>query len=143
MNDRENRHFRFYHALEVRFSDTDLQGHVFFGNYLTFLDQGFLAYLRELGFGWDRLKKLGLEFYFVESACQYYGKSYVEDILHVHIQISKMGNSSLTVQGTVIRKESDEAVASGSLIAVMVDSRTSRPTRIPDEFRTAVELAQK
>jgi acyl-CoA thioester hydrolase len=41
--------FRFYHSIEVRFSDLDAQGHVNNANYLTYIEQARIAYIQKLG----------------------------------------------------------------------------------------------
>ncbi len=133
---------RFYHQIRVRFADTDLQGHVFFGNYYTYLDEAFIAYIRELGYSWETLGRMGLEIYYVDSGCQFKGRSFFEDELRVHTTISKIGNSSLTAEMTVVREKNEETVAKGFITGVMVDSNTEKPTSVPEEFRAAVTRYQ-
>ena len=41
--------FAFAHRQRVRFGETDLQGVVYYANYLVFAEVGRVAYLRELG----------------------------------------------------------------------------------------------
>ncbi len=129
---------KFYHRMRVRFADTDPQGHVFFGNYYTYLDEGLMAYIRELGFSWETLGEMGLEIYYVDSGCQFKGRSFSGDELRVHVIISKIGNSSLTAEMTVVREKNEETVATGFITGVMVGSATGKPTPVPEEFRAAV-----
>ncbi len=129
---------KFYYQLRVRFADTDLQGHVFFGNYYTYMDEAFLAYLRELGYSWETLGEMGLEVYYVDSGCQFKGRSFVEDGLRVHTTVSKIGNSSVTAEMTVVREKNEEAVATGFITGVVVDSNTGKSTSVPEELRAAV-----
>jgi len=39
-------YFRFYYPVKVRFVETDAQGHVFFGHYLTYFDVGLRVHAR-------------------------------------------------------------------------------------------------
>jgi len=73
--------YPFTFPVRVRFADTDLQGHVFFGNYFTYCDEGFMAYLDEVGYSWERLGSMGLELYYVESSCQFKGRAFMENLL--------------------------------------------------------------
>jgi len=132
---------KFMHPMRVRFADTDLQGHVFFGNYYTYLDEAFMAYLRALGFSWQQLGHMGLEIYYIDSGCQIRKPSYFEDVLHVHTCIAKLKNSSLTAAMTIVR-ENGELCASGFITGVMVDTASGQSTRIPDHFRAAVATYQ-
>ena len=128
---------KFFHPIRVRFADTDLQGHVFFGNYYTYMDEAFTAYIRELRYSWQTLGEMGLEVYYVDSGCQFKGRSFFEDDLKVQVMISKLGNSSLTAEMTVIR-ENEGVVATGFLTGVVVDSKTKKSVPIPEEFRAAI-----
>ena len=67
---------KFCFPVRVRFADTDLQGHVFFGNYFTYMDEAFMAYIDELGFAWETLGEMGLAVYYVDSGCQFKGPSF-------------------------------------------------------------------
>jgi acyl-CoA thioester hydrolase len=51
--------YRFIHTIQVRYADTDAQGHVYFSNYLTYFDEAHTAYLREIGFPWSKLVDTG------------------------------------------------------------------------------------
>lgn len=133
---------KFYCAIPVRFADTDAQTHVFFANYFTYLDEAYMAYLAEVGFSWGELAKQNLETYYVGADCQFLGRAFYGDMLHVHTAFCKLGNSSLVTEMTIVNSTTDEIVAKGHLTSVMIDSTTEKSTRIPDVFRDAVERYQ-
>jgi acyl-CoA thioester hydrolase len=132
----------FSHPIRVRFADTDLQGHAFFGSYFTYMDEAFMAYLRELGFPFPGLEAMGLDIYYVESSCRFLGSCRFEDDLRVRIEISRLGNSSLTAEMTIVRPADGSTVAAGRITGVVVDRTTKGPTRIPDAIRDAVARYQ-
>jgi len=41
--------FKFSAPVQVRYGETDMQGHVFFGYYFTYFDVGLVEYLRATG----------------------------------------------------------------------------------------------
>jgi acyl-CoA thioester hydrolase len=133
---------RFFLPVRVRFADTDLQGHVFFGNYFTYMDEAFMAYIDELGFGWQALAEMGLAVYYVDSGCQFKNPSFFGNDLNVHAAIAELGNSSLTTRMTVVRDSDQQVVAVGHIKGVLVNTRTGKSTRIPEAFRTAVAQYQ-
>ena len=133
---------RFHLPIQVRFADTDAQGHTFFGSYFTYMDEAFMAYLTELGFSWSALVAQGLGVFYVDSGCQFKGPSFFGDQLHVHTAITHLGNSSLTAEMTMIRAADGNRVAAGHIKAVLVDARTEKSTPIPDALRTAVNNFQ-
>ncbi len=57
--------------VDIRFSDTDANGHVFFGNYFTLFDTAFLKYLKIIGYSFNRFLQNNLNFYYVEAKSQY------------------------------------------------------------------------
>lgn len=118
---------------------------MFFGNYYTYMDEAFMAYMGELGYPWARLLEMGVEIYYVASACEYKGRSYFGDRLRVYVEISRMGTSSLTATMRMFRAadDGDVEVARGSITGVFVDVESGRSTPIPDEFRQAALRHQK
>ena len=102
-----------------------------------------MAYLDEVGFSWDELAKSKLETYYVSADCHFRGRAFYGDVLHVHTAFSKVGNSSLVTEMTIVNSTDNEIVAKGHLTSVMIDSTTQRSTRIPDAFRDAVRKYQK
>lgn len=131
---------KYHHTERVRYADTDAQGHVFFGNYYTYMDETFMAYLDELGYPWARLVEMGVEIYYVESGCQYKGRSFFGDRLRVYPEISRLGTSSLTVEMRMVKAagEGGKVVALGSITGVFVDVESGKSTPIPPAFREAV-----
>jgi acyl-CoA thioester hydrolase len=128
----------FFFPMHVRFADTDALGHVFFGSYFTFMDEGFMAYLTELGYPWPTFTERGLALFYVDSGCQFKGPSFFGDRLNVHTRIAKMGTSSLTAEMTIVRDADRKVVATGYITAVQVDARTEKSIPLPNAFRQAV-----
>jgi acyl-CoA thioester hydrolase len=130
--------FKFFYPLKVRYAETDAQGHVFFGNYYTYFDEGLVEYLRELGYSYQDLLQQGMDFVYVESECRYHSAARFDDILHVHTTLGKIGNSSLTFEFAIYQQDSDQLVATGHIVAVNVDLETNRPVAVPEALREAV-----
>ena len=130
--------YRFHYPLQVRFADTDAQGHVFFGTYFTYLDEGLMAYLRNLGFPVRALLKMGVDMFYVDAHCQFKASATFEEMLHVHARIGRIGNSSLTAELAIYKAENGELLATGELTAVIIDVETRRPVPVPDKLRAAI-----
>jgi acyl-CoA thioester hydrolase len=130
--------YRFYHPLQVRYADTDAQGHVFFGNYFTYFDEASGAYLKAIGFPWQKLPEMGLDIFYVDAHCQYKGSALYEEVLHVHARMGRIGNTSFTIECAIYKQASDQLIASGHITSVVVDPKTRQPVRVPDELRRAV-----
>ena len=130
--------YRFHHPLRVRYSETDAQGHVFFGNYLNYFDIGLLEYTRAVEYGYQDMLASGVDMFYVASSCQYKGRAFFDDLLHVHTRIGRFGHTSFTFEFAIFRQPDEELIATGTITAVAVDAGTEQPVRVPDELREAV-----
>ena len=130
--------YRFFHPIQVRFIETDQQGHVFFGHFLTYFDVALTEYLKAIDYSYDKFLQAGVDFYYVESLCQYRDRAFFDEILHVHARVGKIGNSSFTFEFSIFEPESQRFIANGHIVAVAVDPSTSKPIRAPGSFRQAV-----
>jgi acyl-CoA thioester hydrolase len=130
--------YRFFHPVQVRFVETDQQGHVFFGHFLTYFDVALTEYLKAIGFSYDSFRDAAVDFFYVETLCQYRDRAFFDDILHVHARVARIGNSSFTFEFGIYEADTDRFIANGRIVAVAVDPSTSRPVPVPEAFRRAV-----
>jgi acyl-CoA thioester hydrolase len=133
-----SRKYKFYYPLRVRYVETDTQHHVFFGHYLTYFDVALIEYMRSIGYTYQDMVASGVDIFYVEASCQYKGRAYFDDLLHVHTRIGQLGNTSFTFEFAIYKQPTDELIATGKIVAVTVDAKTEKPTRVPDELREAV-----
>src|SRR5512135_966746 len=130
--------YRFFEPVRVRFAETDLQGHVFFGQYLTYFDEALTRYQHAIGFTYQEFLNAGVDFFYIHSECDYKSRAFFEEILSVYARVGKIGNSSVTFEFAAVKAESGELVATGNIVAVVIDANTKKPTRVPDAFRDIV-----
>jgi acyl-CoA thioester hydrolase len=123
--------------MQVRFRDTDVQGHVYFGTYFEFCDEAYSAYMRAMGLPWQEMVKSGTDMFYASATCDYLGSARFEDTIHIEVRVDKIGNTSVTT-AFVIRNDDGEVLAKASLTNVCVDPTTRGKVRVPDVFREAV-----
>ena len=131
--------FKFSYPIKVRFSETDLQGHVFFGHYLTYFDVALMEYLAALGFDYQRTLELEMDMVYAEALCRYKAPAFVEEVLHVCARVAHIGNSSMKFEFAIYEEASKRLVVTGHIVAVAVDPKTHQKIRVPDALRKAVE----
>ncbi|MFZ2447736.1 MAG: thioesterase family protein [Syntrophobacteraceae bacterium] len=129
---------RFFYPIQVRYIETDMQGHVFFGHYFTYFDVGLIEYLRAIGFGYNDFLDAGVDFFYVAADSQYQGRAFFDETLHVHTHVSNIGNTSFTFEFAIFEELSDRPICTGHIVAVAVDKATREKVRVPDQFRKAV-----
>ncbi len=129
---------RFYIDITVRFSETDLQGHVFFANYLDYFDVALLEYQKAVGYPYQRMVADGVDIVYLEAQCRYYEGARFDDVLRVYCAVEHLGNTSLRFGFEVERLSDGARIVTGAITAVTVDRETRRPVRVPEAFRQAI-----
>lgn len=122
----------------VRFAETDRQGVVFYGEYVTFQDETFNEYLRQIGYDYHELEESGWDIRVVHVDLDYRSPADFDDRLLNGMRMEAIRESSMDVAYACRQRDGGTLVAEGHLTHVAVDLETGESTRIPDEFREAV-----
>lgn len=130
--------FKFNHKLRVRFAETDLQGIVFNGNYLTYYDVAWTEYFRAIGILWKDLVEMGADTVLARTTMQFKSPARFDEILEVAVRVSKIGNTSLTFDFEIYPEGEDRLVNAASSLYVCIDPKTLRPVRVPDRLRSLI-----
>ncbi len=130
--------YKFFAPIQVRYIETDMQGHVFFGHYFTYFDFGATEYLKAVGYSYNDFLNDGFDFFYVKADCQYRDRAFFEEVLHVHTRVGKIGNTSFTFEFGIFEEASNRPIASGQIVAVTIDKETRKPVPVPERFRNAV-----
>ena len=109
--------YKFYYPLRVRYVETDAQGHVFFGHYLTYFDVALVEYMRAVGHTYQGMVASGVDMFYAEASCQYKGRARFDDLLHVDARIGHIGNTSFTFEFAIYKQPTDELIATGKIVA--------------------------
>jgi len=134
--------FAFAHRQRVRFGETDLQGVVYYANYLLYAEVGRIAFLRQLGVVYDRdLLAQGLDFTIGEARVRYRAPLRFDDEYDIKVRLGEIRHSSWTLEYAIDRADGMHC-ADVSTIQVMIDRKTDRATRIPAELRQILERAK-
>ncbi len=135
--------FPFAHRQRVRFGETDLQGVVYYANYLLFAEVGRVAYLRQLGIVYDRdLLGQGVDFTIGEARVRYHAALRFDDEYDIKLRVGEIRHSSWTFEYAIDRADGTHC-AEASTIQVMIDRKSGRATRIPEGLRGILERAKE
>lgn len=128
--------YRFLHAINTRWMDNDVYGHVNNVNYYSFFDTAVAAFLLErarLDFLND--PTVGLV---IETSCTYFAPIAFPDNLAVGVRAAKVGKSSVRYEVAIFKNDSPTACAQGYFVHVYVERANQRPTSIPETVRLAL-----
>jgi len=134
--------YPFAHRQRVRFGETDMQGVVYYANYLLFAEVGRVAYLRALGIDYRRdLIERGIDFTIGEATVRYQAPLRFDDEYDIRVRVGEIRNSSWTFEYAFDRADGQRC-AVGSTVQVILDPKTGKAERIPAHVRTVLERAK-
>jgi acyl-CoA thioester hydrolase len=131
----------FVTQVRVRYADTDAEGVVYYGSYLTYFEVARVELLRALGCPVSDVRARGIVFPAVEVTCRYHRPGKVDDLLDVLLWLLPRGRASL---GFVYEVRCDgELLASGSSRHACVDVAGGRAVPLPAWFTELYDEAAK
>ncbi len=127
---------------KVRFSDSDAQGIVFNGNYLTYFDDTITDFFDALGIPWDEFTSRGYEMVLGRVEIDFRSSARIGETLITGARVARIGTTSVVFELRTWELESQRTVVEGREIQVMLDAETFQKTPVPDFFIDAVERLQ-
>ena len=131
--------FRFMTKIRVRWMECDGQGIVYNGAYLGYLEIGQAEYYRNLGFAIYIIPQTGyFDFVVVKSTQEFKAPAKVDEIIELHVRVSNIGNTSLTLNLEIYAEGNDRLLTSIETVYVGYDTATESTRPVPDAIRELV-----
>ena len=131
--------FKFKTSVRVRWMECDAQGIVYNGAYMGYLEIGQAEYYRNLGIAIYLIPQSGyIDFAVVKSTLEFNGPARVDEIIELHVRVSNIGNTSLTLNMEIYPEGSDRLLTSIESVYVGYDAATESTKRVPDDIRQLV-----
>jgi acyl-CoA thioester hydrolase len=125
----------FRHRLRVRWSECDLQGVVFYPNYLAYFDHLITELWREAVGPYGEIHTLGIDLVVAEASVRYRASARFDDELEIVASINRLGTTSMTTELSVQRVADAALLAEGELRHVFVDPDSFEKRDIPAGVR--------
>lgn len=124
--------FSFYIPVSVRFSETDMYGHVNNVSPFIYFEEARIAYLNSIGFlSKDMRQKDGI--IVADLQCNYLKELYFGDDIRVYVKTASVGNTSFDIHYKVMREEEAILTARGRL--VYIDTEKKAPKKLSDALK--------
>ena len=131
--------FKFKTSVRVHWMECDAQGIVYNGAYLGYLEIGQAEYYRNLGFAIYTIPESGyIDFAVVKSTLEFKASAKVDEIIDLYVQVSKIGNTSLTLNMEIYPAGSDRLLTEIETIYVGYDAVTESSKPVPDDIRLLI-----
>ena len=120
-------------CLRVYYEDTDFGGHVYYANYLKFIERARSEWVRSLGIDQRTLKsEHGIVFAVRHLAAEYVLPAQFDDLLEVKTQLESLTAARLILSQEICRDEELLFQARVTLVAI---SASGKSMRLPAEIR--------
>jgi acyl-CoA thioester hydrolase len=120
--------------------ECDAQGIVFNGAYLGYLEIAQAEYFRHLGFSIYQIAQRG---YFdsavVKATLEFKAPARIDDVLELHSRVSRIGNTSITLEVEIYRQDSEGLLSWIQAVYVGFYPQTMGTRPVPDDIRSLVE----
>jgi acyl-CoA thioester hydrolase len=135
----DDRSFKLWHPVDVRFKDIDLGGHVHHSMVLVFFEEARAAYWRKV-VGLESLEEI--DFIMAEARIRFHARILYPLRTSVGVRVPSVGRKHFIMEYLVVDPEGTH-LASGETTMVMYDYDEGRPKRVPDEVRRRIELHEE
>lgn len=125
--------------IRVRYADTDQMKFAYYGRYFEYFEQGRSDLLRFVGLPYPEIEARGYFLPVLEAHANYLKSARYDDELLVKTMFNEIPRARLRIEYEVLRKESDELIATGYTIHGFLNSSTGKPTRAPEFFLDALK----
>lgn len=126
--------YPFRHRIRVRFAETDAMGIVHHSNYLLYLEEARVEYLRALGRPYGELRAEGVDHAVLESFVQYRRPLRFDEQVDVHLVLADTTRATFQIAYLLTV---DGEVRATALTAHGAVNHAGRPVRLP-EWLTAL-----
>jgi thioesterase-3 len=127
--------------LKVRGFHIDVFGHMNNARYLELMEEARWQYVEATQFG-GYLKAHNWGFAVVNINISYKRPAFAGNIITFKIEVTRMGNSSMTLQQNMYLKGTDTLIATADVTFVVLNLANNKPVRITDELKEAFTLKE-
>ncbi len=122
-----------YHAetqIRVRYGETDQMGYVYYGNYASYYEVARVESLRQLGFAYRDLEKMGIMLPVLENHTKFHRPAKYDEVLTVKVTIPEKPSLKMRFLYEIYNEE-ELLINSGETILVFIKQATMKPCRMP------------
>jgi acyl-CoA thioester hydrolase len=121
--------------VQIRFSDIDKLNHVNNACYHNFIEMGRVRYFEEVV--GDRVNWEKSGFMLARTEIDHIEQVYLHDELYCFTRVFRIGNKSVGIKNSLVKKEKGKLIECAEINAVLVamDYKRNASIRVPDEWR--------
>ncbi len=123
----------------MRYAETDQMGVVYHANYLVWMEIGRVELVRSRGFAYKTLEAEGLYLSVIEANCRYLFPARYDQEVIVETKVVKSSLRGIEFGYRILSAAPERLLAEG-LTRHLWLNREMRPTRLPEQYKDALQL---
>jgi acyl-CoA thioester hydrolase len=125
--------------VRVRYSETDQMGVVYHSNYFPYFETARAESIRQLGFTYADMEKMGIIMPVIEVQCRYMRPALYDDLLTIKVILKELPVHHKIEFYHEVLNEKNELLATGEIILYFMESKTMKKSIMPAELRQKLE----
>lgn len=120
--------------IRVRYAETDQMGVVYHSNYFPYFETARAESIRQLGFTYADMEKMGIIMPVIEVQCRYLRPAVYDDLLTIKVILKELPVHHKIEFHHEVFNEKKELLATGKIILYFMESKSMKRTTMPDEL---------
>ena len=120
--------------LRVRYAETDQMGVVYHSNYFPYFETARAESIRQLGFTYADMEKMGIIMPVIEVQCRYLRPALYDDLLTIKVILKELPVHHKIEFHHEVLNEKGELLASGKIILYFMEAKTMKRTTMPEQL---------
>lgn len=120
--------------IRVRYAETDQMGVVYHSNYFPYFESARTESIRQLGFTYADMEKMGVIMPVVDVHCRYLRPAKYDDLLTIKTMLKELPAHHKIEFHHEVFNEKNELLAIGKIILYFMEAKTMKKTTMPGQL---------
>ena len=120
--------------VRVRYAETDQMGVVYHSNYFPYFESARAESIRQLGFTYADMEKMGVIMPVVDVHCRYLRPAKYDDLLTIKTILKELPTHHKIEFHHEVFNEQNELLAVGKIILYFMEAKTMKKTIMPEQL---------
>jgi acyl-CoA thioester hydrolase len=125
--------------VRVRYAETDQMGVVYHSHYFQYFEVARAEAIRELGFTYADMEKMGTIMPVIEVQCRYLRPALYDDLLTIRVILKEMPANHKIEFHQEVYNEKGELLVTGKVILYFMEAKTMKRSSMPEKLQEKLQ----